>query len=94
MIALDPDVHRTFYFWHVYVEGLEPACTTPGAWPGPGQPLDAAPELLDPWARAVSDARWDRSGRDARAGRRHEPARHRHRRRPSVGRRVAGRAAT
>ena len=66
-IALSPDAHRTFHFWHVYVEGL--AAGTYYTWrvAGPGQALDSAREILDPWARAVSDARWDRSA--ARAGR-------------------------
>src|SRR5262249_11290643 len=33
----------------------------------PGQPLGGAPGLLDPWARAVSDARWDRRAAPAGA---------------------------
>jgi isoamylase len=67
VIPLSPDAHRTFHFWHVYVEGL--AAGTCYTWrvAGPGQELDSAPEILDPWARAVSDARWDRKA--ARAGR-------------------------
>ena len=60
VIPLDPDVHRTFFFWHVYVQGLAPGVHYTWRVAGPGQPLDAVPELLDPWARVVSDARWDR----------------------------------
>jgi isoamylase len=60
VIALDPEVNRTFFFWHVYVEGLGPGMHYTWRVAGPGQPLNSAPELLDPWARAVSDAHWDR----------------------------------
>src|SRR5210317_1435469 len=24
IIRLDPNVHRTFYYWHVFIEGLKP----------------------------------------------------------------------
>jgi isoamylase len=60
VIALDPDRHRTFFFWHVYVEGLAPGAHYTWRVAGPRQQLDSVPELLDPWARAVSDAHWDR----------------------------------
>jgi glycogen operon protein len=60
VIALDPEMHRTFFFWHVYVEGLVPGVLYTWRVAGPGQQLESTPELLDPWARAVSDARWDR----------------------------------
>jgi glycogen operon protein len=65
-IALDPRYHRTFFFWHVYVQGLPPGVHYTWRVAGPGQSIEGMPELLDPWARAVSDARWDR--RSARAG--------------------------
>jgi glycogen operon protein len=60
VIALDPETHRTFFFWHVYVDGLAPGVLYTWRVAAPGQSLDSAPELLDPWARAVSDARWNR----------------------------------
>jgi glycogen operon protein len=60
VIALSPAIHRTFFFWHVYVEGLPPGIHYTWRVSAHGQNLDAAPELLDPWARAVSDTRWDR----------------------------------
>jgi len=67
VVRLDPDGHRTFAFWHVFVEGLGTGVFYTWRVAGPGQSLDSAPELLDPWARAVSDERWDR--RAALAGR-------------------------
>jgi glycogen operon protein len=60
VIGLDPEVHRTFFFWHVYVEGLRPGVHYTWRVARPGQALHAEPELLDPWARSVSDARWNR----------------------------------
>src|SRR4030095_7869029 len=71
VIALAPNVHRTFFFWHVYVEGLGPGVHYTWRVAGPGQTLDSTPELLDPWARAVSQARWDRKavGEGATTGR-------------------------
>ena len=59
-IVLDPDVNRTFFFWHVYVERLPAGTYYTWRVATHDQDLEAAPELLDPWARAVSDSRWDR----------------------------------
>src|SRR5262245_45813763 len=67
VIALHRDAHRTFLFWHVYVEGLPAGRLYTWRVARPGEDIGAAPELLDPWARAVSDARWDRKA--AREGR-------------------------
>ena len=60
VITLDPAVNRTFFFWHVYVEGLPAAVAYTWRVAQSGPVLASAPELLDPWARAVSDAVWDR----------------------------------
>ena len=60
IIALTPEIHRTFFFWHVYVEDLPPGTYYTWRVSGSGRSLDATTELLDPWARAVSDACWDR----------------------------------
>jgi isoamylase len=60
VIALAPDVHRVFFLWHVYVEGLRPGTHYTWRVAQQGTDLAQAPELLDPWARAVSDACWDR----------------------------------
>jgi glycogen operon protein len=63
VIALDPDVNRTFFFWHVYVEGVGTGVHYTWRVAGKEQTLDWTPELLDPWARAVSDSCWDRKAR-------------------------------
>ena len=60
VIGLSPDVHRTFFFWHVYVEGLRPGTHYTWRVAKQGQSLDTATELVDPWARAASAASWNR----------------------------------
>jgi glycogen operon protein len=66
IIHLDAIPHKTFFSWHVYVVGL-PA----GTWytwriDGPNEPKEAGfhfdkeKQLLDPWARVVSDVNWSR----------------------------------
>jgi glycogen operon protein len=60
LLTLDPQLHRTGHYWHVYVEGL-----SAGAWYT--WRVDRQ-ELLDPCAREVSMALWNRapaSGGDA-----------------------------
>ncbi|MBV8097620.1 MAG: glycogen-debranching protein, partial [Verrucomicrobia bacterium] len=52
VVDLDPDANRTFFFWHVFIEGLRPG--TFYTWRIDGK------EVVDPWARAVSDAVWNR----------------------------------
>ena len=69
-----PEENRTFFFWHVFVEGLEPGVCYAWRIDGPsdtattGRAFDKRKLLVDPWARAVSDALWDRrrviAGRD------------------------------
>ncbi|MBW2283042.1 MAG: glycogen debranching protein GlgX [Deltaproteobacteria bacterium] len=65
-IELDPRDNRTFFFWHVYVEGLGAGCHYAWRAEGPadtgrsGHRFDARKVLLDPWARAVTDGLWDR----------------------------------
>jgi len=66
VIRLDPEVNRTFFFWHVYVEELPlNTCYTwrvdgPGNAPRTGFRFDKKKEILDPWARAVSHEQWNR----------------------------------
>ena len=66
VIALTPEEHRSFFFWHVFVEGLpERTCYTWRAH-GPtdtqqtGRSFNPNKELVDPRARAVTDAVWAR----------------------------------
>lgn len=66
VILLDPKVNRTFYAWHVYVEGLSPGTFYGWRMEGPGDTrstghrFDKEKVLLDPWARAVTCELWDR----------------------------------
>lgn len=67
IIPLDPMHNRTFYFWHVYVEGLGMGVHYTWRVDGPkdtsvsGLRFDASIELLDPWAMATTDILWDRA---------------------------------
>ena len=67
VVKLDPEVHCTFFTWHVYVEGLTPGTCYNWRIDGPGDDtahtgfrFDAHKALVDPWVRAVCDRRWDR----------------------------------
>jgi glycogen operon protein len=65
VIGLDPAIHRTFFWWHVYVQGLPPGIHYTWRLDGPTDPVrglrfDRRRELLDPWAHAVTDFLWDR----------------------------------
>jgi isoamylase len=58
VIHLDPPRHRTFYYWHAFVAGLEPGqlygYRAAGPWaPEQGLRFDGTKVLLDPYARAV-----------------------------------------
>jgi len=65
-IELDSSVNRTFIFWHVLVEELGPGVHYTWRVDGPedaeasGRRYDGSLELVDPWARAVTDHLWDR----------------------------------
>jgi len=65
-IRLDPKVHRTFFFWHVLVEGLPDGIYYGWRVDGPedaaetGARFDRDKLLLDPWCTTVSDRLWDR----------------------------------
>ncbi len=67
VIRLDPTHHQTYFTWHVYVEGLPSGVWYTYRVDGPtntretGFRHNANKELLDPWARAVSDIHWDRA---------------------------------
>jgi isoamylase len=65
-IVLDPEHHRSFFFWHVFVVGLPAGTYYTWRMDGPsdtaatGRRFHPGRELLDPWALAVSDVLWDR----------------------------------
>src|SRR5262245_66633320 len=59
-IELDPSRNHTFAFWHLRVGGAQPGWFYTWRADGPHDPpaglrFDASRELLDPWARLVSD---------------------------------------
>ncbi len=66
IIALDKDVHRTFFYWHVYVIGLPVGVWYNWRIDGDnltreyGFNFDKEKHLVDPWARAVSHKNWSR----------------------------------
>jgi isoamylase len=66
VIELDPKVNRTFYAWHVYVDGLPSGTFYGWRMDGPGDTrstgfrFDKDKVLLDPWDRGVACGLWDR----------------------------------
>ncbi|MCO5762493.1 MAG: glycogen debranching protein GlgX [Chromatiaceae bacterium] len=66
VIRLDPEVNHTFFSWHVRVVGLPAGVHFTWRLEGPKDPrgrglrFDPRVELLDPYARAVTRANWDR----------------------------------
>ena len=75
-IALMPEHNRSFFFWHVFVEGLAPGVCYTWRLDGPddtahsGRRFNPRKDLVDPWARAVTDRHWsrDRAGDPGDAG--------------------------
>lgn len=65
-LRLDPDEHKTFFSWHVYVEGLPAGTCYTWRFDGPrdtrasGFRFNPGKELLDPWACAITDHFWNR----------------------------------
>jgi glycogen operon protein len=66
VIALDPRVNKTFFFWHVLVEDLPDGTCYGWRMHGPtdtavsGSRFDQHKLLLDPWCTTVDDRLWDR----------------------------------
>ena len=66
VIPLSPEHNRSFFYWHVLVEGLPFGTCYTWRADGPqdtletGRAFNPCKELLDPCARAVSDKLWDR----------------------------------
>ncbi len=58
VIVLNPERQRTFFSWHVAVEKLPVGIFY--TW-RVQKPDDSWWEILDPWARAVSDKKWNRA---------------------------------
>ena len=63
---LDPRRHRTYDFWHAFVSGAKAGWYYTWRADGPKEPaagieFEPRRELLDPWARLVSDATWRRA---------------------------------
>ncbi|NEX22138.1 glycogen debranching protein GlgX [Thiorhodococcus mannitoliphagus] len=66
VIQLDPRTNRTFFFWHIFVEGLPHGTLYNWRADGhadtreTGSRLDRDKALLDPWATTISTRLWDR----------------------------------
>jgi isoamylase len=61
IVNLDPNTNRTYFFWHVLVVGLRAGRFY--TWRVDGK------EVVDPWARAVTDAVWNRQEAISHPGR-------------------------
>ncbi|MEE9338056.1 MAG: glycogen debranching protein GlgX [Methylococcaceae bacterium] len=65
-IHLDENPHKTFFTWHVYVIDLPVGTWYTWRIDGPNEPKEAGlhfdkeKQLIDPWARVVSDKNWNR----------------------------------
>ena len=65
IVSLDPRRHRTYGFWHCFVEGLQPCTHYAYRVDGPevpeqGHRFDRAKILIDPYARGNTNALWKR----------------------------------
>ncbi len=65
IIKLDPEINRSFFFWHIFVNRLKPGIAYAWRLDGPrdieqGHRFDPRIEVLDPWAKQVSSMLWDR----------------------------------
>ncbi len=67
VLTLDPAVHRTFHFWHVYVWGLQPGVhyayrvDGPDDLHGQGHRYNPSKVLIDPYARGNTNTLWNRA---------------------------------
>ncbi len=66
-INLDPVKNRTFFFWHVGIQGTTGQEKMSYTWKvdgpdndDPGHRFNPKVELLDPWAKGVTDILWQR----------------------------------
>jgi isoamylase len=70
IVELDPRLHLDHFHWHVYVRGARPGIYYSWRIETPCDELNGSLhnpdcELLDPWAREVSDVLWNRAARAA-----------------------------
>jgi isoamylase len=77
VVRLDPSVHRTYSYWHVFLPGVGPGqiygYRVHGPWdPASGMRFDSTKVLLDPYARAVVVP--ERYSREAARGQREDAA--------------------
>lgn len=66
IIRFDPLIHRSFYFWHVFVKGLPEKTHYAYRVDGPFQPengliFDAQKVLIDPYSKGINCSLWKRS---------------------------------
>jgi len=66
IIELNPEIHRTGSYWHIFIPGLKAGQLYGYRLHGPYQPeqglrFDPAKLLLDPYAKAVIDDQYDRA---------------------------------
>ncbi len=65
-ILLDPNVNKSFHFWHVHVQGLRPGAhyayrVDGSADPSTGQRFNRNKVLIDPYARGNTNSVWKRA---------------------------------
>ena len=67
VVDLDPTVNRSFFFWHLFMEGMTGEEKISYTWKvdgpdndDPGSRFDPSVELLDPRAYSVTDLLWQR----------------------------------
>ncbi len=67
VIPLEPQTHRTFHFWHVYVRGLKAGMHYAYRLDGPqdvretGNRFNRNKVVLDPYARGITTSLWNRA---------------------------------
>lgn len=67
VVTLDPLIHRSFHFWHVYVQGLRPGAhyayrlNGPQDVHGQGHRFHRNKVVIDPYARGITMSLWNRS---------------------------------
>jgi isoamylase len=66
VIDLDPDINRTFYFWHIYVGNIKPGMSYGYKVDGPrdlhgmGHRFNPNKLLIDPYGKGTTSTLWDR----------------------------------